>query len=50
MQTDELSSETLHRNPGAGGEEEIISTFEDAYRRIKEATGVTNVQVGFVYF
>lgn len=47
MQPDELSSETLYRNPGPGLEEEIISTYEEAYRRIKETTGVTNVQVGW---
>ncbi|XP_038570195.1 coiled-coil domain-containing protein 151 [Micropterus salmoides] len=45
MQPDELSSEAQRSTPRMAGEEEkAISTFEEAFRRIKEATGVTNIQ------
>ncbi|KAJ4922086.1 hypothetical protein JOQ06_027911 [Pogonophryne albipinna] len=45
MQPDELSSEAQHSSPRIAGEEEkVISTFEEAFRRIKEATGVTDIQ------
>ncbi|XP_071393448.1 coiled-coil domain-containing protein 151 [Centroberyx affinis] len=45
MQPDELSSEAQRSTTRMGGEEEkTISTFEEAFRRIKEATGVTNIQ------
>ncbi|XP_042340178.1 coiled-coil domain-containing protein 151 [Plectropomus leopardus] len=45
MQTDELSSEAQRSSPRMAGEEEkVISTFEEAFRRIKEATGVTDIQ------
>ncbi|KAK5866439.1 hypothetical protein PBY51_020630 [Eleginops maclovinus] len=45
MQPDELSSEAQRSSPRIGGEEEkVISTFEEAFRRIKEATGVTDIQ------
>lgn len=47
MQPDELSSEAQRSSPRVAGEEEkVISTFEEAFRRIKEATGVTAIQVG----
>ena len=46
MQPDELSSEAQRSTPRMAGEEEkVISTFEEAFRRIKEATGVTDIQV-----
>ncbi len=46
MQPDELSSEAQRSTPRMAGEEEkAISTFEEAFRRIKEATGVTDIQV-----
>lgn len=46
MQPDELSSEAQRSNTRMAGEEEkAISTFEEAFQRIKEATGVTNIQV-----
>ncbi|XP_049428693.1 coiled-coil domain-containing protein 151 [Epinephelus fuscoguttatus] len=45
MQPDELSSEAQRSSPRMAGEEEkVISTFEEAFRCIKEATGVTNIQ------
>ncbi|XP_041790100.1 coiled-coil domain-containing protein 151 [Chelmon rostratus] len=45
MQPDELSSEAWRSTPRMAGEEEkAISTFEEAFRRIKEATGVTDIQ------
>uniref|UniRef100_A0AAQ6IBY5 ODAD1 central coiled coil region domain-containing protein n=1 Tax=Anabas testudineus TaxID=64144 RepID=A0AAQ6IBY5_ANATE len=45
MQPDELSSEPQRSTTRMGGEEEkVISTFEEAFRRIKEATGVTDIQ------
>ena len=45
MQPDELSSETQRSVTGVGEEERAISTFEEAFRRIKEATGVTDTRV-----
>jgi len=46
IQPDELSSEAQRSSPRLGGEEEkAISTFEEAFRQIKEATGVTDTQV-----
>jgi len=46
MQPDELSSEAQRSSPRIAGEEDkVISTFEEAFRRIKEATGVTDIQV-----
>lgn len=46
MQPDELSSEAQRSTPRMTGEEEkAISSFEEAFRRIKEATGVTDIQV-----
>lgn len=46
MQPDELSSEPQRSSPRVAGEEEkAISTFEEAFRRIKEATRVTDIQV-----
>ena len=45
MQPDELSSETQRSVTGVGEEEKAISTFEEAFRRIKEATGVTDTRV-----
>ncbi|CAJ1053804.1 coiled-coil domain-containing protein 151 [Xyrichtys novacula] len=45
MQPDELSSEPQRSSPRMAGEEEkVISTFEEAFRRIKEAAGVTDIQ------
>uniref|UniRef100_UPI0037E7DB07 coiled-coil domain-containing protein 151 n=1 Tax=Semicossyphus pulcher TaxID=241346 RepID=UPI0037E7DB07 len=45
MQPDELSSEAQRSSPRMAGEEEkAISTFEEAFHRIKEATGVTDIQ------
>ncbi|XP_034748524.1 coiled-coil domain-containing protein 151 isoform X1 [Etheostoma cragini] len=45
MQPDELSSEAQRSTPRMGGEEEkAISSFEEAFQRIKEATGVTDIQ------
>lgn len=47
MQPDELSSEAQRSTTRMAVEEEkAISTFEEAFLRIKEATGVTDVQVG----
>ena len=46
MQPDELSSEAQRSTTRmAGNEEKAISTFEEAFQRIKEATGVTDIQV-----
>lgn len=45
MQPDDMSSEALQAEPMVE-RKEVLSTFEEAYRCIKEATGVTNVQVG----
>lgn len=44
IQPDEMNSEALHSEPVIE-RKEVLSTFEDAYRCIKEATGVTNIQV-----
>uniref|UniRef100_A0A3Q3IRA0 ODAD1 central coiled coil region domain-containing protein n=1 Tax=Monopterus albus TaxID=43700 RepID=A0A3Q3IRA0_MONAL len=45
MQPDEVSSEALRTTTRMAGEEEkAISTFEEAFQRIKEATGVTDIQ------
>ncbi|XP_073349414.1 coiled-coil domain-containing protein 151 [Pagrus major] len=45
MQPDELSSEAQRSTSRMAGEEEkAISTFEEAFRRIKDATGVTDIQ------
>lgn len=44
IQPDEMSSEALHSEP-VMERKEVLSSFEDAYRCIKEATGVTNIQV-----
>nr|XP_029136905.1 coiled-coil domain-containing protein 151 isoform X2 [Labrus bergylta] len=45
IQPDELSSEAQRSSPRMPGEEEkVLSTFEEAFRRIKEATGVTDIQ------
>lgn len=44
IQPDEISSEALQSEP-VMERKEVLSTFEDAYRCIKEATGVTNIQV-----
>lgn len=49
MQPDEQSSEVLQSSPRLTGEEEkVISVYEEAFKRIKEATGVTDIQVGGV--
>ncbi|KAM3865378.1 coiled-coil domain-containing protein 151 [Diretmus argenteus] len=45
MQPDELSNDAPRSTTRMAGEEEkTISTFEEAFRHIKEATGVTNIQ------
>ncbi|XP_064857495.1 coiled-coil domain-containing protein 151 [Oncorhynchus nerka] len=44
MQPDELSSDAQRSATGLGEEERTISTFEEAFRRIKEATGVTDTR------
>lgn len=44
IQPDDLSSEALQSEP-VMERKEVLSTFEEAYRCIKEATGVTDVQV-----
>lgn len=44
IQPDDMSSEALQSEP-VMERKEVLSTFEDAYRCIKEATGVTNIQV-----
>ncbi|XP_071359989.1 coiled-coil domain-containing protein 151 isoform X2 [Trachinotus anak] len=45
MQPDELSSEAQRSTTRMAGEEEkAISTFEEAFQHIKEATGVTDIQ------
>ncbi|XP_076133001.1 coiled-coil domain-containing protein 151 [Alosa pseudoharengus] len=44
MQPDELSSEAQRSTTGIGEEERAISTFEEAFRRIREATGVTDTR------
>ncbi|XP_041959786.1 coiled-coil domain-containing protein 151 isoform X2 [Alosa sapidissima] len=44
MQPDELSSEAQRSTTGIGEEEHAISTFEEAFRRIREATGVTDTR------
>ncbi|XP_072539362.1 coiled-coil domain-containing protein 151 isoform X2 [Salminus brasiliensis] len=44
LHPDELSSEA-HRSAAGGGEEErVLSSFEEAFQLIREATGVTNTQ------
>ncbi|KAJ8001744.1 hypothetical protein DPEC_G00172620 [Dallia pectoralis] len=44
LHPDELSSEAQRSATGVGEEERATSTFEEAFRRIKEATGVTDTQ------
>ncbi|XP_030639189.1 coiled-coil domain-containing protein 151 [Chanos chanos] len=44
MHPDELSSEAQRSTTAVGEEEKAISSFEEAFRRIKEATGVTDTQ------
>ncbi|XP_010871135.1 coiled-coil domain-containing protein 151 isoform X1 [Esox lucius] len=44
MHPDELSSEAQRSATAVGEEERATSTFEEAFRRIKEATGVTDTQ------
>ncbi|KAM9489699.1 coiled-coil domain-containing protein 151 isoform 2-T2 [Salvelinus alpinus] len=44
LQPDELSSDVQRSATGLGEEERAISTFEEAFRRIKEATGVTDTR------
>ncbi|XP_051563690.1 coiled-coil domain-containing protein 151 [Myxocyprinus asiaticus] len=44
MHPDELSTEAQRSATGVGEEEEAISAFEEAFQRIKEATGVTDTQ------
>lgn len=44
LQADELSNETQGSTDMAG-EEDKSSTLEEAFQRIKEATGVTDIQV-----
>lgn len=50
VQPDDLSSEPQRSTTRMAVEDEkIISTFEDVFRRIKEATGVTDIQVYILY-
>uniref|UniRef100_A0A8C2AET3 Coiled-coil domain containing 151 n=1 Tax=Cyprinus carpio TaxID=7962 RepID=A0A8C2AET3_CYPCA len=44
MNPDELSSEAPRTPTTVGEEEESISTFEEAFQHVKEATGVTDSQ------
>ncbi|XP_019939841.2 coiled-coil domain-containing protein 151 isoform X1 [Paralichthys olivaceus] len=46
MQPDELSSEAPRSTTRMAGDEEekVMSTFEEAFQRIKEATGVTDIR------
>lgn len=44
IQPEDIGSEALPSEP-VMERKEVLSTFEEAYRCIKEATGVTNVQV-----
>lgn len=44
IQPDDMSGEALQSEP-VMERKEVLSIFEDAYRSIKEATGVTNIQV-----
>lgn len=44
MQPDDMSSEALQSEPIVE-RKEVLSTLEDTYRCIKEATGVADVQV-----
>lgn len=44
MQPDDISSDALQSEPMVE-RKEVLSTYEEAYRCIKEATGVTNIQV-----
>nr|XP_055068265.1 coiled-coil domain-containing protein 151 isoform X3 [Misgurnus anguillicaudatus] len=44
VHTDEMSSEAQHSAIGVGEEEESISAFEEAFQRIKDATGVTETR------
>ena len=45
VQPDELSSEAQRSTSGMAGEKETaIYTFEEAFRHIMEATGVTDIQ------
>ncbi|XP_026883950.2 coiled-coil domain-containing protein 151 isoform X2 [Electrophorus electricus] len=41
---DELSSEAQHSVTGGGEEDRAMSSFEEAFHRIREATGVTGTQ------
>ncbi|XP_076871444.1 coiled-coil domain-containing protein 151 isoform X6 [Brachyhypopomus gauderio] len=41
---DELSSEAQYSTTGGGEEEAAMSSFEEAFHRIREATGVTDTQ------
>ncbi|KAL2087077.1 hypothetical protein ACEWY4_018136 [Coilia grayii] len=44
MHPDELSSEAQRSTTNLGEEERAISTFEEAFHRMKEATGVTDTR------
>ncbi|XP_048870104.1 coiled-coil domain-containing protein 151 isoform X2 [Brienomyrus brachyistius] len=44
MHPDEMSSEAQRSVTGVGEEEKVISTYEEAFQHIKEATGVTDAQ------
>lgn len=45
MQLDELNSDAQRSSPRATGIEKVTSTYDEAFRCIKEATGVRDVQV-----
>nr|XP_023647623.1 coiled-coil domain-containing protein 151 isoform X1 [Paramormyrops kingsleyae] len=44
MHPDEMSSEAQRSITGVGEEDKAISTYEEAFQHIKEATGVTDAQ------
>ena len=46
MQLDELNSDVQHSSPRlTGDEEKVTSTYDEAFIRITEATGVRDLQV-----
>ncbi|XP_007257226.3 coiled-coil domain-containing protein 151 [Astyanax mexicanus] len=44
LHPDELNSEAQRSATGVGEEERVLSSFEEAFQHIREATGVTNTQ------
>uniref|UniRef100_A0A3Q3W0R4 ODAD1 central coiled coil region domain-containing protein n=1 Tax=Mola mola TaxID=94237 RepID=A0A3Q3W0R4_MOLML len=47
MQLDELNSDAQRSSPRATGVEKVTSTYDEAFRRIKEATGVRDIMKRF---